>query len=423
MAIGAGIPSVVRRNTVFLAVGQALHTAIIQLIPVIAPLIILQQTGSIPLTSLSASISWGGRIVVVYHSGRLMDKIGRAKVLILGYAVAIIGILIIGYSVLASSFVWFVSGLVVLGLGTGIIQQNRVAVADMYPANRRAQGIAYLLTASIVGSLISPVFTQFLTDYSLATGQNMYAVLWFFAAILLVPALAITFFVRPDPRNIAANLQKYYPSDDLSQNYASDKNGPLRVANVKALISFYPVIVAIVVSAMTLGNMSMMMGLTSLILAEHAVHITFISLAITIHIIGMYGLSIPIGKFADRHGRKKTFLIGTGISGLGAILTPLTNDYWMITVGIFLVGLGWSAATIASTGLISDVTGPFERGKAIGVNDMTMGIAALSFPILGALLIPSLGFLALGYIGLAASVPAFAISIFLRETKPGVYNH
>ena len=417
------IPGVIKRNTLFLAVGQALQTIILQLIPVIAPIIILQQTGSIPLTSLSASISWGGRIIIAYHSGRLMDKVGRVKVLVLGFALAIIGVLIMGFSVLASSFFWLVLGLIVIGFGTGIIQQNRVAVADMYPLNRRAQGIAYLLTASIVGSLFSPVLMELSTNYAVAAGQNIYALPWFLAAMLLVPALVLTLFVRPDPRDIAANFRKYYPGEDFHYNNSAGNNGKVRAENVKALLSFYPVLAAIVVSAMTQGNMTMMMGLTSLILAEHAVHISFISLSITIHIIGMYGLAIPLGRLADQHGRKKTFLIGIAISGLGAILTPLTSDYIIVTTGIFLVGLGWSAATIASTGLISDVTGPFQRGKAIGVNDMAMGVTALAFPIIGALLIPTLGFLALGYIGLIATIPTFVVAALLREKRPGVYVH
>jgi MFS family permease len=48
----------------------------------------------------------------------------------------------------------------------------------------------------------------------------------------------------------------------------------------------------------------------------------------------------------------------------------------------FLIGVGWSAATVASLALIADETVPDERGKAQGFNDMVIALASLATPAL-----------------------------------------
>jgi MFS family permease len=44
-----------------------------------------------------------------------------------------------------------------------------------------------------------------------------------------------------------------------------------------------------------------------------------------------------------------------------------------VTVGTFLVGIGWAAANVAATALIADHSATAERGRAIGVNDSFAG--------------------------------------------------
>jgi hypothetical protein len=43
--------------------------------------------------------------------------------------------------------------MLLMGLGVGAGQQLRLAAADLYPAPRRAEGLGYVLTGSLVGVL------------------------------------------------------------------------------------------------------------------------------------------------------------------------------------------------------------------------------------------------------------------------------
>jgi len=378
---------------------------------------IIGLTGDIRLAGLGTAIAWGGRLTIVYHSGKLMDRLGRVKVLQIGTALSISGAVIIAASLLAGTLPGTVAGLVVYGLGVGATQQNRVAVADMFPSRRRGEGIGYLLTASVAGALIATPFIFVGSTLAAFLGYNslslQYAsVLWLSAVFILVPAIFLTQLVEPEPKTIAETLHEYYPDEPHS---LPTHSGTFKTGNSLQLLS-YPVLATFAVSGLAQGNMTMEMALVPVVLAHHGAADVLISSAITLHIVGMYGLSTLLGRWADMFGRRLILVLGAAISGVGALITPLATDFWTITLGIFLVGLGWSAATVASTALLSDLSKAGERGRLIGVNDFVLGAAALTFPFLGGLVLgPSSNFLALAVFGLAASFPAMLIASFLRE--------
>src|SRR5262249_56327479 len=58
---------------------------------------------------------------------------------------------------------------------------------------------------------------------------------------------------------------------------------------------------------------------------------------------------------------------------VGASLVTFTGAYWSVTLGTFLVGLGWAAANVASTAMIADHAETSQRGRAIGVADSLAG--------------------------------------------------
>ena len=414
----------IKQNTLLLTLGQGFNIIPLLLTPTIGPLIILQQTGSIALAGLASAITMGGRMVVAYHSGLLMDKFGRKKVLVLGSLLSIAGVVVLGFGTIDGTFAIFFSGLLVFGAGQGVIAQNRLAVADLYPAERRGQGLALFMSVSVVGVLASPLLLNLSAQYATFWGMNLYAVPWFFSVGILGAGLVTTLLVNPDPRDISENLEKYYPDyRPVTQvNIENEKraNAPSKITTI---LGIFPILVALAVSASAQGIMTMLMGLTSVYLTLHAVHIELVSLALAIHTIGMFGLSIPFGKITDHYGRKKVLLISLGFSTMGSILTPATTEFLIITLGIFIIGLGWSAAIVASTSVIADVLSPRQRGKGIGINDVAIGATAVSFPILGGMIFETSGFLALGFLSLIAIVPALILVLLLKEIRPGVYAH
>ena len=419
------IPGTVKRNTLLLSASQTLYTVVAQINVLLGAFMILGLTGDVRLAGLGTAIAWGGRLLIVYHSGKLMDRLGRVKVLQLGTGLSLGGAIIVATSLFANSLLGTVSGLVIYGLGVGATNQNRVAVADMFPAKRRGEGIGYLLTGSVVGALAATPYVAAGTLLAAYLGYETSAVyfghktfalqydavLWLTTTVLLVTAMVLTAAVRPDPKKIAQNLPEYYPGEKEKQDPPSkDSHGN------SIRISSYPVLATFAVSGLTQGNMTMNMAFVPEVLHFHGAAIATISTAITLHIIGMYALSAPLGRWADKVGRQRALMLGAAISGVGALVTPLATDFWTITLGIFLVGLGWSAATVGSTALLSDLARAGERGRVIGLNDFFLGAAALIFPAAGGLILgSSRDFSALALFGFLASIPALVLTFFLKE--------
>lgn len=413
----SGTPPVIRRNALYLSAGQALHTMILQVNVVLAAIVLFLLSGSAALAGLGGGIMWGGRILIVYQSGRLMDRWGRRRILQLGVALCAVAVVVLGLSVAFRAVPSFLVGLVVFGVGTGAFQQNRVAVADMYPTTRRGQAVGYLLTASIVGAVLATLFVAFATQAASQLGYDPYMLSYFACLALLAPISFLVGRVRPDTREIARNLEQYY--GPLPEE--AERNHPPQ-ALTGALLMSAPLLISFAVSSIAQGNMTMVMATVSLVLHEHHVDLVGISSSISVHFFGMFALAFVLGRFADHLGRRAVLFLGAGLSGIGSLLTPLTSDFWIITGGSFLVGLGWSAATVATTAVIADVTHPLARGRVTGANDTAMALAALTFPIMGGVVLQVFGFVGLGVVGLLAAVPALVVPVRLRELRPGIYQ-
>ena len=417
----SSIPTIIIRNTVFLAVIQALINSGSQMIPSLAGLIMLRFTGSIALVGLTLSIITIAGMVTSYPAGKLSDTFGRRPVLLLGVLLGGLGFVLIYFSVRNNLFYVFIIALIINGLAQGFVNQIRVSAIDMYPVHRKAEGVSYVMTGGALGSLLAPIIVMITTNYAERTHLDTLSIPWLAQPLILAFASLLVFSVRPDPLVIASNIDKYYPTTDLKKAGKPSVH-PLPPMNIASLLRYFPVIVAIISISLSGGNMLMMMSLVSVVLRQNNVNLTLISVSVAIHVLGMFGFSLIFGRLADKYGRRSMFILGSTLSGLGALITPLTSGYLMITLGIFLVGLGWSAVVVAATALIGDVSPPTVLGRLMGLTQLIGGVLSLGLPIVGGLVAQRYGFTPLGVMGALLSLPIFLSALLLRELSPGVYK-
>ncbi len=105
-----------------------------------------------------------------------------------------------------------------------------------------------------------------------------------------------------------------------------------------------------------------------------------------------------------------------------AILVPTTGSYLVITLGLFLVGIGWSAVNVSSTVLLADTTSPEERGRAIGAGDAFAGVFSIVMPLIGGFVVDMSGLMAIGVMGGALALAPLPALVRLRERSPGQYG-
>ncbi len=386
---------------------------------ILAPLVVYALTASITLAGLAAAVIYGGRVLIVYETGKLMDQVGRNVVLLLGIALASSALFSMSWAVVSGQLELFWLGLLFFGFGSGVLQQSRIAVLDMYPLDRRGEGLGYLMTGNTVGSLLSPVFTATMIVVAPFFALNVYAAILLVSTVILAASSVFIMKVKPDTREIARNFLTYYPHETFSN---PNKN-VLKHDSVLRSLMFFPILAAFVASALAWGDMNMVTSLVSLVLHHDEVVLTLISLSVTLHTVGMFAFSVPFGWISDKVGRKRVILLGGMLLGVGVFLTPITANYAIITFAIFLAGLGWSATNVATSALISDLIRPERRGRLFGANDVLTGLTSLSLPALGGAVIANLGLGAFALLGLLVALPVLFVTLPVREAGVGHYAH
>ena len=215
--------------------------------------------------------------------------------------------------------------------------------------------------------------------------------------VMIITGMGFVRFVQPDPKEIGMNLAHYYPGYTPPARPAGGKDAHFKAWS---LMRNVPTRMAIVSNCAAQGNMSIVMVLTSLVLAHHGSSLAEIAFSHMFHSAGMFAFTIPLGKLADRFGRAKVMYPGVVVSLFGATLVAFTEGaYWLVTLGTFLVGLGWAAANVAATAMIADHVETAQRGRAIGVNESFAGginvlMALVTGPILEWSGLPMTGFIA-----------------------------
>ena len=414
------IPPLIRRNTILLALTQAFVGMGNQTTPTLAPIIVVQMLGSAALSGLGTSILGVSRLIIAYPVGWLTDRYGRKAGLQLGLALTLVGTLVIGAAMLLGSFPLVVLGLVVFGLGVGAGQQLRLAAADMFVPARRGEGLGYVLTGSLIGAVAAPILIWGSELIAGASGQDRLATVWFLLPIIIVPSMVLVLLVRPDPKTIAQNLARYYPGyvAHESERPAVAEGGGLGV-----WLRHFPLATAFANSFAALGTMSMMMAMTALALDHHGYGLSLISVSVSLHVVGMFGFSIPFGRLSDRFGRRNVMLIGNVVIAVGSIFVGTSADYLLITIGTFLVGVGWSCVNVASSALITEVVGPTERGRAIGLSDTISQSSTILLPLAGGPLVAWAGLPILAVVSIAVLAGPVIMLARLREPSPGRYTH
>ncbi|MHA2395047.1 MAG: MFS transporter [Promethearchaeota archaeon] len=402
----------------YLALTQALIATGFQLIPSLGGLIMLRFTSVLALITMTLSI---GRItgpLMSYPAGYLADRRGRKAVLFLGMGLCGVGSLLIYSSIMTSFLVGFIAGLVFYGLGLGALVQITVAALDMYPKRLKAEGMGYVMTGTSLGSIGSPLLVWTASNVAATYGLDELAIPWLAPPVLMVVTAMMVSRIIPDPLEIARNIGDYYSGEPVVMK----KQVPIDV-KVSNLLRTFPVQVALVNNALGFAVMLMVMSLSALMLRQNGYSITLISACIGLHVFGMFGFSSVFGRMADRMGRKKMMYVGSIVLGISGLLSPLTANYWIITIGLFLVGLGWSANNVATTAMFGDSTPPTSMGRMMGVNQLIGGASSLFLPAIGGYLAQNFGFPSVGVVSMLLSVPILLLAFRLKELTPGNYNH
>src|SRR3954447_6048742 len=113
-----------------------------------------------------------------------------------------------------------------------------------------------------------------------------------------------------------------------------------------------------------------------------------VQIAITIFLRVMAALMIPGGKLTDRYGRKRMFIAGLVVYGVGAIISAVSPGLGVLILGNSIFeGVG-TAMLIPPVYILTTLlfVGTAARAKAFGAISAAGGVGAAAGPLIGGLI-------------------------------------
>lgn len=136
---------------------------------------------------------------------------------------------------------------------------------------------------------------------------------------------------------------------------------------------------------------------------------------------------VPMGKVADRIGRKTIFLIGNIVFMLASFLCAASYSGNFLILNRVLQGFGAAMMVSTSMAILMSAFPPKERGKVIGLNVASVYLGLSAAPVLGGLLTQTLGwrslFLINGFVSVLVAIALFfAIRTDWKEAEKGRFD-
>ena len=413
------------------------------------------SVGSLLAVQLSGSNAWAGSVTTTMTLGAaaaalplagLAGRRGRRAALVTGLLSAMAGALLVIVATVTGSFPVLLLAAALLGLGTAANLQARFAAVDLAEPEHRGRSLAIVVWAVTIGAVAGPNLIRPGALVGEALGLPALAGPFVFStAGLALAALLLIIGLRPDPLLLAARLRSAGrpPVATTTAGATAAAAGATNAARrrhglhhgMRAIRASPRARLALLAVIAAHGCMAAVMSMTPLhlqLLTEgpladmpagraHAAStdvLVLIGFTISLHIAGMYALSPVMGWLTDKAGRLPVIILGHGLILLSVLVAGFGQAQpVLVTVGLVLLGLGWSAATIAGSTLLAESVGADDRVLVQGVSDTMMGVAGAVGAGFSGLVMSGVGYQGLNLA--AAAVAAVVFTAALRVSARG----
>jgi MFS family permease len=300
--------------------------------------------------------------------------------------------------------------MLLLGAARATSDQSRYAAADVSPAPLRARAVSIIVFAGTIGAVLGPALTPLAGDWAAALGFDQLAGPWFANALIMAITLVFVFIcLRPDPRDVARQMN--------AEIAETRSDTPLPSARTFRQVLVDPLVrAALIAMGLAQAVMVMVMNITPVHMTHFDHGLSDISFVISMHILGMYGLSVVTGWISDRWGRAPTIVIGSLMLIAGCFLAPTNPETLPLAASLFLLGLGWNFCFVAGSALLTDRLAVNEQPRMQGSADVVVGAASVIGSLSSGELIAGAGYGAANAIGIGVSVIVLVVAaIAMRQ--------
>ncbi|HEX2392131.1 MAG TPA: MFS transporter [Solirubrobacterales bacterium] len=302
-------------------------------------------------------------------AGALADRLGRRRLLIAGWAVALpIPVLI----AVAPSWGWIVAANVLLGVNQGLAWSMTVVMKiDLVGPRRRGLALGLNEAAGYGGLALAAGLSGLLASEFAARDVIVVAG----AAIAVTAFLLSLLFARDTGEHVALEQARHHAGSDCSPP-------PLRAAFRQATYSVPALRSCSQAGLVNNLNDGLAWGLVPLFLAAHGVGVAAIGLVAAVY-PGVWSVAqIATGAWSDTVGRKPLIVAGMLVQAAALGLLALSGEEVAVAVAAAaLLGLGTALVYPTLIAAISDAVSPVARAPVVGVyrfwRDMGYAVGAL----------------------------------------------
>ncbi|MGV8847305.1 MFS transporter [Tessaracoccus sp.] len=365
--------------------------------------LLAQSLGGTSMAGFAQACSTLGAAIAAIPLANLAARRGRRVSLSRGYMLATVGACaIVGAAVLGNVLVLLL-GMGLFGIAQAVNLQSRYAGAENVSSATRARAMSIVLWATTVGSVAGPNLSAPGDRFGAAWGLPNFAGPYLFSVVAFASAATvITALFRPSP-----------VADDPAGT-AEDGAAPVgAVIALRWAVGQPRVLFAIVLIAVAHAVMVMVMVMTPVHMEGTGETLELVGIVISVHILGMYALSPLFGWAVDRCGA-----LVVSASGLVLLAAALATGFVAATGGVgltmaalVLLGLGWSAAIISGSALVTAASPSHVRVALQGVTDAAMNYAGAASAASAGAILAFGGFEALNLTASLILVPAILLLV------------
>lgn len=409
-----------RRTLLVLIAAQILGTLSLGAGPTIGILLAEQVTADETWAGLARTSSTLGAALLGLPLGTLAARHGRRVALATGWWISAAGA---GLLVLAAQHQLVIPlflGLLMTGAGTAAALQARFTATDLATPATRARALSLVVWMGAIGNVLGPNIGVPGEALGRATGLDTYAASFALAAAGCALAGAVLLaLLRPDP--LAELARRTAGTTDAAAVLpTASRPGPLaRLRGMTEELRADPrartALVALLTSQVV---MVALMTMTPVHLAHRGDSLSVVGLTISLHVLGMFGLSPLVGHLVDRLGHRAVVGIGAGLFALSEAFAALTADTTGgVIAALVLLGLGWSFMNVAGSALFAAVVPDRSRAAAQGGADALSNLCGAIAAFLAGPAMVATSFATLGVLAAAIMLP-----MCVTVLRPGAWR-
>src|SRR5438105_125768 len=353
--VGLGLRANARQFALLVAL-NALVGGMVGLERSVLPLVGQQDFGVSSTSAILAFVVAFGAAKAVTNlaAGGLADRVGRKRLLVLGWLVALPVPLLIG---LAPSWWFIVAANLLLGVNQGLAWSMTVVMKiDLAGPRRRGLALGLNEAAGYLGVAASALITG-----ALAASYAPRTVVWVGAALIAVAGLLVSAMAVRDTGGHVALEQEAHGTKTAGHS-------GLREAFAQATVRD-PILRACSQAGLVNNlNDALAWGLAPLYLAAHGASVRQIAIVAAAYPLVWGGGQLATGWLSDHIGRKPLIVAGMLVqAGALGLLVVGGGSFAPSLVAAVLLGIGTAMVYPTLIAAVSDAIQPRDRARVVGV--------------------------------------------------------